>query len=50
VKQVDDIFGGIVLEIGGQLSHGVIIAHEYGIPAIGLYSSSKCGMIFVVPI
>ncbi|GCE09443.1 PEP/pyruvate-binding domain-containing protein [Dictyobacter aurantiacus] len=28
------LVGGIVLEIGGQLSHGAIIAREYGIPAI----------------
>lgn len=25
---------GLVLEIGGQLSHGAIIAREYGIPAV----------------
>jgi len=25
---------GIVLEIGGQLSHGAIIAREYAIPAV----------------
>jgi pyruvate,water dikinase len=25
---------GVVLEIGGQLSHGAIIAREYGIPAV----------------
>jgi len=24
---------GLVLEVGGQLSHGAIIAREYGIPA-----------------
>ncbi len=28
------LVGGIVLEIGGQLSHGAIIAREYGIPAV----------------
>jgi pyruvate,water dikinase len=26
--------GGIVAEVGGQLSHGAIIAREYGIPAV----------------
>jgi pyruvate,water dikinase len=25
---------GLVLEIGGQLSHGAIVAREYGIPAV----------------
>ncbi len=25
---------GIVLEVGGQLSHGAIVAREYGIPAV----------------
>src|SRR5258708_3824568 len=28
------LVGGIVLEIGGQLSHGAIVAREYGIPAV----------------
>ncbi len=26
--------GGLVLEVGGQLSHGAIVAREYGIPAV----------------
>jgi pyruvate,water dikinase len=26
--------GGIIAEVGGQLSHGAIVAREYGIPAI----------------
>jgi phosphoenolpyruvate synthase/pyruvate phosphate dikinase len=26
--------GGLVMELGGTLSHGVIIAREYGIPAV----------------
>jgi phosphoenolpyruvate synthase/pyruvate phosphate dikinase len=26
--------GGVVMELGGTLSHGVIIAREYGIPAV----------------
>ena len=25
---------GLVLEVGGQLSHGAIVAREYGIPAV----------------
>jgi phosphohistidine swiveling domain-containing protein len=28
------LVSGLVLEVGGQLSHGAIIAREYGIPAI----------------
>ena len=28
------IVGGLVLEVGGQLSHGAIVACEYGIPAV----------------
>jgi pyruvate,water dikinase len=28
------IVGGLVLEIGGQLSHGAIVAREYGLPAV----------------
>ena len=28
------LVSGIIMEIGGQLSHGAIIAREYGIPAI----------------
>jgi pyruvate, water dikinase len=26
--------GGIVAEVGGRLSHGAIVAREYGIPAV----------------
>ena len=36
-EDVSDKFplvGGIVLEIGGQLSHGAIVAREYAIPAV----------------
>jgi rifampicin phosphotransferase len=33
---------GIVLEVGGQLQHGAIIAREYGIPCVsGLYDATK---------
>jgi phosphohistidine swiveling domain-containing protein len=28
------LIGGMILEIGGQLSHGAIVAREYGIPAV----------------
>lgn len=28
------IIGGLVLEVGGQLSHGAIVAREYGLPAV----------------
>ncbi len=28
------LVGGLVLEVGGQLSHGAIVAREYGIPAV----------------
>jgi len=28
------IAGGLVLEVGGQLSHGAIVAREYGLPAV----------------
>ncbi len=31
---VFSIIGGIVLEIGGALSHGAIVAREYGLPAV----------------
>ena len=28
------LVGGVVLEVGGLLSHGAIVAREYGIPAV----------------
>lgn len=28
------LVGGLVLEIGGQLSHGAVVAREYGLPAV----------------
>ena len=31
---VFSIIGGAVLEIGGTLSHGAIVAREYGLPAV----------------
>lgn len=43
---------GIVLEIGGQLSHGAIVAREYAIPAVinvqGAMSNIHDGQIIVV--
>ncbi|MEI2652493.1 MAG: PEP-utilizing enzyme [Microthrixaceae bacterium] len=31
---VFSVIGGAVLEIGGALSHGAIVAREYGLPAV----------------
>lgn len=31
---VFSLIGGLVLEVGGQLSHGAIVAREYGLPAV----------------
>lgn len=31
---VFSIISGLVLEVGGQLSHGAIVAREYGLPAV----------------
>jgi pyruvate,water dikinase len=28
------LVSGLVLEAGGQLSHGAIVAREYGVPAV----------------
>jgi pyruvate,water dikinase len=28
------MISGLVLEVGGQLSHGAIVAREYGLPAV----------------
>jgi pyruvate,water dikinase len=28
------LISGLVLEVGGQLSHGAIVAREYGLPAV----------------
>jgi phosphoenolpyruvate-protein kinase (PTS system EI component) len=33
-RDVGPLVDGLVLEIGGQLSHGAIVAREYGIPAV----------------
>jgi len=42
----------VVMEVGGYLSHGAIVAREYGIPAVvnlpGLLSSVKDGQRLVV--
>ncbi len=46
------LVSGIVLEIGGQLSHGAIIAREYAIPAVintqGALQSIRDGQTIVV--
>jgi pyruvate,water dikinase len=38
---------GLVLEVGGQLSHGAVVAREYGLPAVaaipGVTSSIHSG-------
>jgi len=43
---------GLVLEIGGQLSHGAIIAREYGVPAVinvsGAMQNIQDGQVIVV--
>jgi pyruvate,water dikinase len=31
---VFSVAGGLVLEVGGLLSHGAIVAREYGLPAV----------------
>lgn len=31
---VFSVIGGLVLEVGGSLSHGAIVAREYGLPAV----------------
>jgi pyruvate,water dikinase len=37
------IAGGIVTEVGGALSHGAIVAREYGIPAVmGIANVTEC--------
>ena len=28
------VIGGLVTEVGGQMTHGAVIAREYGIPAV----------------
>lgn len=46
------LVSGLVLETGGQLSHGAIIAREYGVPAVinvpGALSTIKDGQIIEV--
>ncbi|HET6891235.1 MAG TPA: PEP-utilizing enzyme, partial [Pyrinomonadaceae bacterium] len=36
------IAGGVVLEVGGQLSHAAIVAREYGIPAVVNVQNATC--------
>jgi pyruvate,water dikinase len=26
--------GGVIMELGGMLSHGAVVAREYGVPAV----------------
>lgn len=46
------IAAGLILEYGGQLSHGAIVAREYGVPAVvnavGATSRLKEGMVVTV--
>ncbi len=46
------LVSGLVLEIGGQISHGAIVAREYGLPAvvnvIGATRSIKDGQVITV--
>lgn len=46
------LLSGIVLEIGGQLSHGAIVAREYGIPAVvnvrGALQTIRDGQMIIV--
>ena len=28
------LLGGLIMESGGQLSHGAVVAREYGLPAV----------------
>ena len=46
------LVSGLVLEVGGQLSHGAIVAREYGIPAVlnvsGAMNSIREGQIVTV--
>jgi rifampicin phosphotransferase len=38
------IAGGLIAEMGGTLSHGAIIAREYGLPAI----ANVCGAMSIL--
>ncbi|HVB75820.1 MAG TPA: PEP-utilizing enzyme [Ktedonobacteraceae bacterium] len=46
------LVSGLVLEIGGQLSHGAIVAREYGIPAVlnvqGAMHRIRDGQVIIV--
>jgi phosphohistidine swiveling domain-containing protein len=36
------LLGGLVMESGGQLSHGAVVAREYGLPAVaGIAGESR---------
>jgi len=42
------VIGGLITEIGSPLSHGAVVAREYGLPAVvsmkGAMTSLKTGM------
>ncbi len=46
------LVSGLVLEVGGQLSDGAIVAREYGIPAVvnvsGAMSAIRTGQMVTV--
>ena len=44
--------GGLVMEMGGMLSHGAVVAREYGLPAVvnvpGVTQTLKDGQVVTV--
>jgi phosphohistidine swiveling domain-containing protein len=34
LREPEDIFHGLVTEVGGLMTHGAVIAREYGLPAV----------------
>jgi phosphoenolpyruvate synthase/pyruvate phosphate dikinase len=35
--------GGLVMEVGGLMTHGSVVAREYGIPAVvGVFQATTC--------